>query len=204
MKEVILDRHYAKVPHVTKGGRHNWKCLLQGCPFLGTFSQKNYIEKHWRKDHVDCHLQITQKLPLGSKTTGVSRKADKKELIDSCDKHFGNFCQRWIKHKQDKLDFFRGEGEISKSALDESEMYGSVEPIQPFFMSVHISQEVEKWGAKVEVKRMDAKKRNLLLEWGAKYTADELNTTDASYKIRVSTLENKGSVKWAVAANSPF
>ncbi|OAE30969.1 hypothetical protein AXG93_2018s1360 [Marchantia polymorpha subsp. ruderalis] len=48
---------------------------------------------------------------------------------------------------------------------------------------------------------MDTKKQNLLLEWGAKYTADELNTTDASYKIRVSTLENKGSVKWAVAAN---
>lgn len=109
LEEAILDRHYAKVPHVTKGGRHNWKCLLQGCPFPGTFSQKNYIEKHWRKDHVDCHLQITQKLPPGPKTTGVSRKADKKELIDSCDKHFGNFCQRWIKHKQDKLDFFRGE-----------------------------------------------------------------------------------------------
>lgn len=80
-------------------------------------------------------------------------------------------------------------------------MYGSVEPIHPFFMSVHISQEVEKWGAKVEVKRMDAKKRNLLLEWGEKYTADELYTADASYKIRVNTLENKGSVKWAVAAN---
>ena len=104
MQEALLDRHYAKVPPITKTSRHKWKCLLQGCPFPGTFSQKAYIEKHWRNDHVDCHLHITEKLPPGPKTTELSRKADKKELIASCDKHFGNFCQRWKLHKQDKLE----------------------------------------------------------------------------------------------------
>lgn len=88
MEEAILYRHYAKVPHIIKSSRHNWKCLLQGYTFSWAFFHKNYIEKHWRKDHVDCHLQITQKLPSRPKTIGVSRKSDKKKLIVSCDKYF--------------------------------------------------------------------------------------------------------------------
>ncbi|OAE21533.1 hypothetical protein AXG93_1903s1000 [Marchantia polymorpha subsp. ruderalis] len=46
---------------------------------------------------------------------------------------------------------------------------------------------------------MDAKKRNILLKWGASYTADKL---DGSYKIRVSTLDNKGLTKWAIVVNN--
>jgi hypothetical protein len=36
------------------------------------------------------------------------------------------------------------QGEISKAMLDESEEDDSVEPIEPFFMSIDMSQEVEK------------------------------------------------------------
>lgn len=50
------------------------------------------------------------------------------------------------------------------SALDESELYDSVEPIEPFFMSVDISQEVEKWRAKAEVKKDGCKKMKHSLE----------------------------------------
>lgn len=50
-------------------------------------------------------------------------------------------------------------GDISKSTLDESEMYDSVENIEPFFMSIDISQEVEKWGAKAEVKSLMQKNK---------------------------------------------
>jgi hypothetical protein len=47
------------------------------------------------------------------------------------------------------------QGEISRAGLDESEEDDSIEP---FFKSIDMSVEVEKWGAKAGVKRMDAKK----------------------------------------------
>lgn len=81
--------------------------------------------------------------------------------------------------------------------LDESELYDSVESIETFFMSVDISQDIEKWGAKSEVKRMDTKERNMLLKWRASYETELL---DNSYKIHVSTIQNKGLIKWALAA----
>lgn len=64
-------------------------------------------------------------------------------------------------------------------------------------MFVDISQETKKWEAKVEIKSMDAKKRDILLKWRANYKAKEV---DGSYKIYVSTINKKVSTIWIVVA----
>lgn len=109
LQEAELDRHYAKVLHVGQKGRLSWKCLLAGCPRPRTWSLKKYIVDHWRKEHPGCNLTITEHLRPGPKTSETSRKAPREELIANCAKHFGFFPERWLRAKQDKLNFFRKE-----------------------------------------------------------------------------------------------
>jgi hypothetical protein len=97
------------VPHMTKRGHYNYKCLLHGCPRSKPYSLKVHINNHWSRDHPDSYLRVSAHDRPGPKKSENSRVAEKEELVDLCMTQSGYFPKRWMKFKRDKLKSKRAE-----------------------------------------------------------------------------------------------
>ncbi|CAM6111178.1 unnamed protein product [Calypogeia fissa] len=104
--EAKEGKHYIKVPNPKHPTRLDWKCLCRECPNRGTFSRKEFINKHWIHDHPQgSQVQSTRpdkpgRKPVDSRESRLSSIQEKAKLIKA---QHGFFPWRWQATKSSKL-----------------------------------------------------------------------------------------------------